>query len=344
MQRRYSNVKKDDILEYLNNKLNVNTQDVIFRTGIDGMPLYRPITQEGSEGVIEALEFFDESTYQRTKKDVITYSVPVLEGEYANLKTIEQENQIRSSNWSIVLSFLVFTNSYVQNKLLFAIEEFRDKLLGNFDVMDVYEFNYEKDTDPSNVVKFNVVTTASDVIAGGLLTIQGDKYLEYMLRIDLDVGEDIAYGNQFEFYFEGQNVPSTRVLPLQASFGSSNTLEGFQLLRNPSATGKVLERSQVVHNIISSRGWAINFTFLFQRKNDIIKKMFRETFIKRARMNDAKYKLEVKFKYYDEDEQDFKYDDDLSFTYDLKVGETSTEVVYGDNIIFGIGFAIDWEE
>jgi hypothetical protein len=340
---RYSNVKKDDIIFYLNNKLNQNTQDVVFSTGVDGMPLYKPMTQETSEGRIEGLEFFDESTYQKTKKDVVAYSIPVIEADYANLKTIEQDKQIRTSSWSVALSFLVYTGSYVHNKLLFSIEEFRDKLLGGFDIMDVYQFDYANDSR-GEAVKFNVVTTASDVVAGGLLTISGDKYIEYILRIDLDIGEDIAYGNQFEFYISGQGVAQTRVLPIQASFGASNTLEGFQLLRQPTLTGKLLERSQAVHNIIASRGWAINFTFLFERKNLIIKKLFQESFLFRSRMNDAKYKILVKVKYYDEISQQFVYDNDLEFERDIVVGETSTEVVYGDNILFGIGFALSWED
>ena len=340
---KYSNVKKDDILEYLNSKLNQNTQDVVFSTGIDGMPLYRPVTKKSSDGAIEGLEFFDETTYTATKKDVIPYSVPVIEGDYANLKTIEQDGQIRTSSWSVALSFLVYVGSYVHNKLLFSIEEFRDKLLGNFDNLEVTEFDYNNDETSGSIKKFNVVTTAGDVVAGGLLTISGDKYLEYILRIDLDVGEDISYGNQFEFYISGQGVPEERVLPIQASFGSSNTLQGAQLLKQEGYSDQILKRSQMVHNIISSRGWAINFTFLLQRNKPIIKTLFKENFLMRTSMNDAKYKISIKYKYYDEDTSSYVYDEELSFDYDVLVGEVSTEVIYGDNVIFGVGFALSWE-
>ena len=103
---------------------------------------------------------------------------------------------------------------------------------------------------------------------GGILTINGDRYMEYTLQIDLTVSDNLTFGNQFEFYIKKTTDEEySRVLPIQASWGASNSLEGYQLLNNSTLNQDSLSKAKMIHNIISSVDWAnytvSNWTSLF---------------------------------------------------------------------------------
>ncbi len=393
-----SNIKKDDVLRYLLDKFNDTTQEVGFVMGSEGLPLYRMMTDESARGNGEYYEFVDEETYQLSKTQAIPVAIPVITADYASLATVDQSSidyqRITSSSWSAVVSFLVFQNSYVHRKLTFAMEEFRDKFLGNLDILQTREYDYLNTSQKPNKKFLVVATSAGDLIPSGLVTINGDIFLEYTLQIDLDTSDDIAYGNQFEFYITndkpkkfvettltvynsavnkyqsptlptdsssfdegdvfriGSSSPYTyfivvdtykRILPIQASWGASNSLSGFQLLNNLGLSQEDIIKSKMVHNIVASRGWGINFTFFFQPSKPMIKELFKETYRLKDKMN-TPYVIKMKFKRLDviEGVPQFVYDDEIGFEYNVATGEGGTEVVYGDITLFTIGFSPSW--
>ena len=341
-----SNIKRDYVLKYLLDKFNDTTQDVSFVMGSDGMPLYKPISKEGAEGNADEYSFINEETYQLTQEQYVAVSIPVITADYSNLANMDLSQRVTSSSWSAVVEFLVYADSYVHKKLTFTMEEFRDKFLGKLDFLEGREFDFDN-TNVKPVTKYyNVVTTASDVMAGGIITINGDKYISYTLQIDLDVSDDLAYGNQFEFYIKSASEDEyTRVLPIQVSWGASNSLEGKQLLNNSNLSVADADKAKMIHSIVSSRGWAINYTFIFDPNIDIMIDLFKETFIKKDVMNTPFY-IQIKFKkkVYDAITgiPTWEYDDRLEFDYTVITGEGGTEVVYGDIIMFSIGFTPSW--
>ncbi|NCC41782.1 MAG: hypothetical protein EOM21_20690, partial [Gammaproteobacteria bacterium] len=257
-----SNIKRDYVLKYILDKFNVNTQDVDFLMGRDGMPLYQPISQEASQGDPNQFEFINEETYQYTKKQYVPVSVLVATSDFSNLTTIEQDKRVTSSSWSAVVEFLVFAGSFVHNKIVFAMEEFRDKFFGKIDFMEGREWDYDTPSVKASKKYYNVVTHCSDLNPGGIVTINGDIYMSYTFDIDLDISDELAYGNQFEFYVK-ELVGDTyeRVLPIVGSWGSSNSLKGVQLLKNTALSGDDLSKAKQIHNLVTSRGFNLNFTF-----------------------------------------------------------------------------------
>ena len=344
-----SNIKKNYILRYLQSKFDDNTQEFGFVMGIDGSPLYQPITKEGTKGDPNEFSFVNEETYEVSKISHIPVSFPVIEADYASLATITQDQKINSTSWSVVASFLLYIGDInVHNAMVYSIEEFRDRFLGKIDFIEGREIDYEALTTAPTVKWYLVTTSSMDVVPGGILTINGDRYMEYTLQIDLTVSDNLTFGNQFEFYIKKTTDEEySRVLPIQASWGASNSLEGYQLLNNSTLNQDSLSKAKMIHNIISSRGWAINFTFLFDHSSSILKQLFKETYVFKPIMNTT-YKIKMVYKQVVENEDSsimptFVEDDSedyIGFEYEVVTGEGGTEVVYGENIIFSIGFAL----
>lgn len=340
-----SNIKKNYILRYLQSKFDDNTQEFGFVMGIDGSPLYQPITKEGTKGDPNEFTFVDEDTYEVSKISHIPVSFPVIEADYASLATITQDQKINSSSWSVVASFLLYIGDInVHNAMVYSIEEFRDRFLGKIDFMEGREIDYEALTTAPSVKWYLVTTSSSDVVPGGILTINGDRYMEYTLQIDLEVNDNLSMGNQFEFYMKKTVADEyEQILPVQVSWGSSNSLNGQQLLNNTELTDT--RRSKMIHNLVASRGWAFTITLLFDDTKPIIVDLFKETFSIKDTMN-TPYLLSVKYKKKTmvEDVPTFAYDSNLAFEYDLIPSDSMTEIVYGDKIIFTIGFTHSWNE
>ena len=203
---------------------------------------------------------------------------------------------------------------------------------------------------------------SDDLQIGSEIIINGKRYIEYMLNVDLDVSDNISYGNQYEFYIKTyskqwvettpevyQNTKRTkievnqniydevqidllpnaeetealtcikvtiqvnqettykyykleympdieeRVLPLVTSWGSSQGLSGFQMLRNNLLSPEQLEKSQLVHNVATTRGWAITFTFQLNDNKNAIVEMFSETLPRKDYLQ-RPYKLKALYK------------------------------------------------
>ena len=345
-----SYIKKNDILDYILSKFNDSnaTQDVNFIMGSEGMPLYKPISVEGANGNPDEFEFFDNSTYELTKSQAIALSIPVIESDYANLKTIDGTKKLNSATWSVGISFLVYANSYVHNKLVFAIEEFRDKILGQTDILNVKQWDYSNVSTAPAWTNYTVVAASGDLNPGGLITINGDIFLEYTLTIDLDISEGIDYGNQYEFF-----VNNTRVLPIQVGWGMSNSPKGNQLLRNTevlnnnAVSNDVKNRYKALHNIIDTKGFVLNMTLIKTQANDIIDTLFDETYKFSSPMS-VPYKVEMKYRPVVVSPIDGNANNKIfgtavsKFIYSMVVIEAETSMVHGDDITFSITMVPSW--
>jgi len=339
-----SYIKKNDILDYILSKFNDSnaTQDVDFIMGSEGMPLYKPISVEGANGNPDEFEFFDNSTYELTKSQAIALSIPVIEADYANLKTIDETKKLNSATWSVAISFLVYANSYVHNKLVFAIEEFRDKILGQADILNVKQWDYSSVSTVPAWTHYTVVAASGDLNPGGLMTINGDIFLEYTLTIDLDISEGVDYGNQYEFF-----VNNTRVLPIQVSWGMSNSPKSTQLLRNEtvlnsSVSNDIKNRYKALHNLIDTKGFVLNMTLIKTQANDIIDTLFDETYKFNSPMS-VPYKVEMKYRPITGNAGSKAFGTAVSkFIYSMVVIESEISMVHGDDITFSITMVPSW--
>ena len=349
-----SHVKKNDILNYILEQFNDDnaTQDVTFVMGSEGMPLYKPISFEGAGGVPDEYEFFDEQTYQISKTQAIPISIPVIEADYANLKTIDETKRLSSASWSVAVSFLIYANSYVHNKLVFAIEEFRDKMLGKADILNMKKWDYENVETASAYTHYTLVAATGDLIPGELLTINGDIFLEYTMQIDLDVSEGIDYGNQYEFFISNEtHTTPERLLPIQISWGVSNSMKANQLLRNENVlnnqnvSSHVKNRYKALHNLIDTKGFSLNMTLIkTQDSNSIIEDLFDETYSLYNIMNKP-YKLTMKYRPITGNDGQKIFGTAVDkFTYDMIVMDATTEMIHGDDITFNIIMVSSWNE
>lgn len=348
-----SYIKKNDILDYILNQFNDDsaTQDVTFVMGSEGMPLYKPISFEGANGVPDEYEFFDEATYQISKTQAIPLSIPVIEADYSNLKTYDETKRLNSATWSVAVSFLVYANSYVHNKLVFAIEEFRDKILGKVDILNVKQWDYANPDSASSWSHHTVVAAAGDLIPGDLLTINGDIFIEYTLAIDLDISEGIDYGNQYRFFVKSDaNTTYERLLPLQISYGTSNSMKANQLLRNATAIDNASphekNRYKALHNLVDVKGFTINMTLI--KSNDsvsnIIDELFAETYNLYTPMNKP-FKIKMEYLPITGVDGSKTFGTEvIKFEYNMVVMEANTEVVHGDDITFNLTFVPSWNE
>jgi hypothetical protein len=349
-----SYIKKNDILDYILSKFNDSnaTQDVNFIMGSEGMPLYKPISVEGANGNPDEFEFFDNSTYELTKSQAIALSIPIIDADYANLKTIDGTKKLNSATWSVGISFLVYANSYVHNKLVFAIEEFRDKILGQTDILNIKQWDYSSVSTVPAWTHYTVVAASGDLNPGGLMTINGDIFMEYTLTIDLDISEGVDYGNQYEFYLSNDShTTPERLLPIQVSWAVSNSLKANQLLRNASVLADTSvsihtkNKYKAIHNLIETKGFSINMTLIkTQDSSSIIEDLFEETYALYDVMNKP-YKLTMKYKPIVGNAGNKTFGTAVEkFSYNMIVMEATTEVVHGDDITFNIVMVSSWNE
>lgn len=406
-----SKVKKEYVLQYLLNKLNNTTQEVPFIMGLNGMLLYRPIMNENGDFSGE-FEMTDPSTYTFERIDRVPVGILVSNGDYSVIKSQDGLNTIDSSAFNATLSFLVYAEVLeVYQKLMFSMEEFRDKLLGNIDFMRGAEYDYTEDTVFSKY--WTVATHCDDFVPGSELIVNGNRYIEFTLSIDLDVSEDLPYGNQFEWSVassvktwiltdeatfnasqkEKINVNQTgyitprpdlfpsalekelgtvlrasyrpmpeevyyayyivkydykeyeRIVPLITSWGSSQSLNGFQLLRNSLLSEDYLKKAQSIHNVASSRGWAITFTMLFKDTSNIVIDLFKETYPIKEYMNRPyKVKLVYKKKTFVNNVPQFIEYEPLGFETEVIPQDNGTSSVHGDNLSFSLSMSLYWSE
>lgn len=192
-----SKIKKEQVLQYLMDKLNNNYYGVPFYMGTNATPIYRPSLD--TNGNIIGYEFVDEETYQVNTEEKIPVGIIVSNGDYAVIKSLDSSDEINSASFSATLLFLVpYWNMKNAKVYLQALEQVRDKMLGNFETFRASQFN--ETTNKTTKANFMVATHCDDLDIGGQLTLNGKDYIEYMLTINLDISDDISYGNQYTFY------------------------------------------------------------------------------------------------------------------------------------------------
>lgn len=402
-----SKVKKEYVLNYLMEKLNSNYYEIPFYMGIDGMPIYKPIFDDG--GDITAFEWLDEETYKVEKQDKIPVSLMVSNGDYAVIKSIDGSYEVNGASFSATLGFLLSAENVERHiKMVESIEYVRDLMLGNFDLMKGTRYDFGADT--AEMYAWLVATHCDDPQIGSELIINGQRYLEYSLTIDLDISDNISYGNQYEWYVASQTknwVVSTktyydsckkekiilnqlaystpkpnlfpnvntkefgtamgviytfdgtqqiqyyvleykqneyeRLVPIIVSWGSAQSLSGFQMLRNNLLSKIEIEKAQMIHSLASTRGWALTLTLQLIDTKPTVVSLFRETLPKKDNMN-LNYKLKAvyKKKVINGDNITFETYDDLGFELDLIPQDSGTSSVHGDNIVFTVSLVPAW--
>lgn len=406
-----SKVKKEYVLQYLLDKLNDTTQEVPFAMGLNGMLLYKPVLNENGEFTGQ-FEMTDPDTYTFERVDKVAVGIVVSNGDYSTIKSQDETISIDGASFSSTLSFLVFSSDIaVYQKLMFSMEEFRDKVLGKLDFLKGAEYDYVGDTA---VVKYwTVATHCDDFQPGSELIVNGNRFIEFTLNIDLDISEDLPYGNQFEWsvapsikswvattknvydtttkqkiqldqigftspqpnlfpsastydlgdilrvsyrptpeevfyaYYYVQYAYSTyeRVLPLAVAWGSSQSLSGFQLLRNNLLSTDVLKKAQTIHNIASSRGWAITLTMLFKDTSNIVVELFKETYPIKEYMNKP-YKIKAVYKKKTMVGGIPQFDEysPLGFECEVLPQDNGTTSVHGDTLTFSLSMTLYWSD
>ncbi len=160
------------------------------------------------------------------------------------------------------------------------------------------------------------------------------------LTVLKDVSLSIAVDPPFQFAelewkFVSVPVSGQNVIPLIASWGTTQDQESFQTLRPLNPT--LAERAKEVHNYVKSKGFGTSFTLLLDFSQPIVKELYKESFTKTERP--SVYQITQKTLVYDSVSEDFIYDTDLTFTRKMIYGEVQVgDVVYGEPIVFGIGF------
>jgi hypothetical protein len=126
------------------------------------------------------------------------------------------------------------------------------------------------------------------------------------------------------------------VIPLVASWGTTQDMESFQTLRslNPITVSKAKQ----VHNYVKSRGYGLSMTFLFDSSSPIIRRLFKDSFEEVE--TPPIYNIRMKFKEVDAN-GNYTYPNDLTFTKRVTFGESQpSEISYGEPIVLGVGFVI----
>jgi hypothetical protein len=350
-----SYIKKNDVLDYIIEQFNDEnaTQDINFIMGSEGLPLYKPISFEGTNGTPDEFEFFDEQTYQISKEQAIPLSVPVIQANYINLKNIESTKKINSASWTAVISFLVHANSYVHNKLVFGIEEFRDKMLGKIDILNVKQWDYANVENAAAYTYYTIVTSTGDLVPGELLTINGDIFLEYSLQLEFDVSEGIDYGNQYEIYIAKDKTNNVfnyeRILPVEFSFGMSNITKSNQLLRNDSvsenASYHIANRYKVQQNIVDSKSFSLSMTIMKdQTVGNAVEELFKETYNLYLPLNKP-FQVQLKYRPIVGNVGQKTFGNAVEqFSHSMIVVEATVQMSNGDDVVFNVTMVPSWNE
>ena len=193
-----SKIKKEQVLKFLMDKLNGNYYGVPFYMGIDGLPVYKPLLDEN--GNITDIEIVDEETYEQDFISKVPVSVMVSNGDYSTLKDLTGNgNDVNGASFSATLGFLLQVEDTKTYKVMLeAVEQVRDEMLGGFFILKAVQYNFANDT--KSTYPYLVATHCDDIQVNYELELNGKRYLQYTLSVDLDISENISYGNQYEWY------------------------------------------------------------------------------------------------------------------------------------------------
>lgn len=193
-----SKIKKEQVLKFLMDKLNGNYYGVPFYMGVDGLPVYKPLLDEN--GNITDIEIVDQETYEQDFISKVPVSVMVSNGDYSTLKDLTGNgNDVNGASFSATLGFLLQVEDTKTYKVMLeAVEQVRDEMLGGFFILKAVQYNFANDT--KSTYPYLVATHCDDIQVNYELELNGKRYLQYTLSVDLDISENISYGNQYEWY------------------------------------------------------------------------------------------------------------------------------------------------
>lgn len=198
-----ANIKQNDLLKYLADKFNDNSFGIPFKMGSyeafeDAsnrihMFIYAP--QNANDGKFDEKFAFDETTYQTEKSNFVVMSGGIASGEYTPLPNVQMVS------YDVTLSFLVFVDNPISEIIRMAIEEVRDKMIGNLDKILITEVDLTSEEDDAPLINdyLRIVTTADSIVFGAVDEIMGRRYMEYSLTVTMTVSKNVEFGNQFEW-------------------------------------------------------------------------------------------------------------------------------------------------
>lgn len=192
-----TNIKQTDLLEYLVQAFNTNNFDIPFRMGTygadkTGLTIYAPARD--NHGRFDQIDTFDEDTYQTGKSSFVVMNGLANSGEYTPLPNVQMVS------YDVSVDFLVYVDSPISEFIRMAIEEVRDNLVGNLDVLEVTEMDLEND-DTINTDYLRLATTADSIDFGQIITVKKRNYMVYTLTISMTVSKNVEMGNQVKWEF-----------------------------------------------------------------------------------------------------------------------------------------------
>jgi len=404
-----SKIKKEQVLKFLMDKLNNNYYGVPFYMGVDGMPVYKPLLDDN--GNITDIEVVDQETYEQDFISKVPVSVMVSNGDYSTLKDLTGNgNDVNGASFSATLGFLLQVEDTKTYKVMLeAVEQVRDEMLGGFFILKAVQYNFTNDT--KSIYPYLVATHCDDIQVNYELELNGKRYLQYSLSVDLDISENISYGNQYEWYVAnykkvwtvttktyyddykrtklyldqrpnlspnpslfpnvdttefntalrvdtlngvGQNIQTyyrllyteqsyERIMPLIVSWGSSQSLTGFQMLRNNLLNEDEIKKAKMIHSVASTRGWAFTLTLQMQDTKNVLVDLFQETLPKKDNLQ-LPYKIKAVYKKMTIVGETITFEtfDKMGFELSLIPQDSGTSSVLGDNIIFTLSLSPFW--
>ena len=194
-----TNIKQTDLLKYLVKKFNANSFGILFRMGTfglnedDGLLIYTPVIDNG--GHFDRIEQFDEETYQVSSKSFVVMSGMAVNGDYTPLPNVQLVS------YDVTLEFLVYIDNPISEIIRMAIEEVRDGLIGNMDLLEVQEIDLSNQNESAPLIDtyLKLVTTTDSIDFGEIFTISKRRYLNYSLTVTMAVSKNVEMGNQFEW-------------------------------------------------------------------------------------------------------------------------------------------------
>lgn len=197
-----TNIKQTDLLRYLADKFNQNSFGIPFKMGAyeaysdasDQVHLYIYAPQNANEnGHFDEQYVFNEETYQNDKRNFVVMSGGISSGDYTPLPNVQLVS------YDVSLSFLVFIDNPISEIIRLAIEEVRDSLIGNLDILTINEIDLSNENGDLIEKHLKVATTADSIVFGAIDEIMGRRYMEYSLTTTLTVSKNVEMGNQFEW-------------------------------------------------------------------------------------------------------------------------------------------------
>lgn len=340
----YSKIKKVDVYSYFEDKLILANFGVInFDMDSFDKIQYKPMADDDNK--LSRKYETDDDTYLQIITDKIPVGVGSIGADFQSIRSIDSSELIDSSDFNVVLSFLLFLdNPDIHRLQMLSLEQFRDSLIANLDTIKVTEINYANITQET-VTYQTVATNCEDIQIGSVLEINGSRFLECSLQIDMSTSKTAVFGNQFQFYLKDEeDITFTRIMPLIVSFGVSTTLTSAQLLRNDALTEDRMKFAQTAHALVASRGYAVTMSFVLEDKV-IIENLFTETYPYKDDMNNAyDIKMEYKKKTIVGGVPIFQTYAPMGWEVRCIVAEASaSEIQYGDLVSFVIGFNPKYE-